>query len=194
MSPRRAERETNEVDPKIFSGNCINAVATFEISSEMRNIFTRSRKRCHTRTFFRQRKRFFCLLRNIIFERLISKKSFYPLRHSFPASFQKIINSSFSFYLIFIWLLFDYKYTCFRFFFFFCSYKKRKGRKEGRYSKVFQTWRRVNLRGSEYLHSTSHPFCSRLSSPSRIVSRVGRHRLFLPSFEEAEYLHRLPCP
>lgn len=29
MSPRRAERETNEVDPKIFSGNCINAVATF---------------------------------------------------------------------------------------------------------------------------------------------------------------------
>lgn len=34
MSPRRAERETNEVDPKIFSGNCINAVATFEISLE----------------------------------------------------------------------------------------------------------------------------------------------------------------
>lgn len=44
------ERETNEVDPKIFSGNCINAVATFEISSEMRNIFSqRSRKWCHTR-------------------------------------------------------------------------------------------------------------------------------------------------
>lgn len=131
MSPRRAERETNEVDPKIFSGNCINAVATFEISSEMRNIFTRSWKRCHTRTFFRQRKRFFCLLRNIIFERLISKKSFYPLRHSFPASFQKIINSSFSFYLIFIWLLSDYKYTCFRFFFFFLFVQEKK-RKEGR--------------------------------------------------------------
>lgn len=40
MSPRREERETNEVDPKIFSGNCINAGATFEISSEMRNIFS----------------------------------------------------------------------------------------------------------------------------------------------------------
>lgn len=79
---------------------------------------------------------------------------------------------------------------------FFFVRTKKKGTK--RYSEVFQTRRRVNLRGSEYLHSTSHPFCSRLSSPSRIVSRVGRHRLFLPPPppppEEVEYFHRLPCP
>ena len=64
----------------------------------------------------------------------------------------------------------NYKYTRFRFSFSLLVQEI-----------IFQTRRRVNLRGSEYLHSTSHPFCSRLSSPSRIVSRVGRHRLFRSS-------------
>lgn len=189
MSPRRAERETNEVDPKIFSGNCINAVATFgnfignakylyEVSETVSYTYVFPAEETFLLSFAKHNFRTVNILRN----------RFTLCAILFPRLFERL--------LILVLVLSDYyliiSTRVFDSFFFFCSHKKRKGRKG--YSKVFQTWRRVNLRGSEYLHSTSHPFCSRLSSPSRIVSRVGRHRLFLPSFEEAEYLHRLPCP